>query len=291
MRDFFSSVRFKIIAAVLAVIVGVMLYSASTGGLATIPEKIVSFIVVPAQKASAALSDSITDFFSIFINAKANQEENEQLKEEISELRKQMVDYENTKTENERLREIVDLKEQNPDIQMIDAGIIGRDPSDRFGSFTIDKGTVHGISKWDPVITGDGLVGYVDSLGPTYAKVVTILSPEINVGAVEIRTKETGNLTGEITLADKGLAKLELLPKNTEVKQGDIIVTAGTSGYYPPDLVIGTVEEVALEESGITAWASIKPVSDIYEIKHVFVLTDFLGKQDHESSQDESEGT
>lgn len=291
MRDFFSSVRFKIIAAVLAVIVGVMLYSASTGGLATIPEKIVSFIVVPAQKASAALSDSITDFFSIFVNAKANQEENDQLKEQISELRKQMVDYENTKTENERLQEIVGLKKENPDMQLLDAGIIGRDPADRFGSFTIDKGTVHGISKWDPVITGDGLVGYVDSLGPTYAKVVTVLSPEINVGAVEIRTKETGNLTGDIGLADKGFAKLELLPKTTEVQKGDIIVTAGTSGYYPPDLVIGTVEEVTLEKSGITASASIKPVSDIYEIKHVFVLTDFLGKQEHSSRSDESEGS
>ena len=290
MRDFFNSVRFKIIAAVLAVIVGVMLYSASTGGLATIPEKIVSFVVVPAQKASAALSDSITDFFSIFVNAKENKEENEKLKEEISDLRKQMVDYENIKTENERLQEIVGLKKENPDIQLLDAGIIGRDPADRFGSFTIDKGIVHGLSKWDPVITGDGLVGYIDSLGPTYAKVVTILSPELNVGAVEIRTKETGNLTGDIALADKGLAKLELLPKSTEIKQGDIIVTAGTSGYYPADLVIGTVEEVTLEESGITSSASIKPVSDIYEIKHVFVLTDFLGKQEHNSSN-ESEGS
>lgn len=290
MREFFNSVRFKIIAAVLAVIVGVMLYSASTGGLATIPEKIVSFVVVPAQKASAALSDSITDFFSIFVNAKENKEENDRLKEEISDLRKQMVDYENIKTENERLQEIVGLKKENPDIQLLDAGIIGRDPADRFGSFTIDKGTVHGLSKWDPVITGDGLVGYIDSLGPTYAKVVTILSPELNVGAVEIRTRETGNLTGDIALADKGLAKLELLPKSTEIKQGDIIVTAGTSGYYPADLVIGTVEEVTLEESGITSSASIKPVSDIYEIKHVFVLTDFLGKQEHNSSN-ESEGS
>lgn len=291
MRDFFSSVRFKIIAAVLAVIVGVMLYSASTGGLATMSERIVAFIVLPAQKASSSLSDSITDFFSIFTNAQANKKENDELKKQISDLRKQMVDYENTKTENERLREIVELKEEKFDIQMQSAGIIGRDPSERFGSFTIDKGTAHGISKWDPVITSDGLVGYVDSLGPTYAKVVTILSPEINVGAVEIRTKEPGNLTGDITLADKGFAKLELLPKTTEIKKGDIIVTAGTSGHYPPDLVIGTVEDITLEESGITASASIKPVSDIYNIKHVFILTDFLGKQEDRSRSDESEGT
>lgn len=291
MRDFFNSVRFKIIAAVLAVIVGVMLYSASTGGLATIPEKIVSFVVVPAQKASAALSDSITDFFSIFVNAKANQEENDQLKEEISELRKKMVDYENTKTENERLQEIVGLKKENPDMQLLDAGIIGRDPSDRFGSFTIDKGTVHGISKWDPVITGDGLVGYVDSLGPTYAKVVTILSPEINVGAVEIRTKETGNLTGDIVLADKGLAKLELLPKTTEVKQGGHYCHRWNQWLLSSRLGHRNHRGSDSGKIGHYGFRQHKPVSDVYEIKHVFVLTDFLGKQDHSSRTDESEGT
>ncbi len=289
MRNFFNSVRFKILTAVLAVIVGVMLYSASTGGIATLPQKIVSFVVLPIQKVSVAVSDSVSDFFSVFVNAKENKEENDELKKELAELRYKLVEYQNTLTENERLREIVGLKEENPDIKLLDAGIIGRDPSDKFGAFTIDRGTVHGIEKWDPVITADGLVGYIDSLGPTYAKVVTVLSPEINVGAVEIRTKETGNLTGNISLANKGFSKLELLPKNTEITKGDIIVTAGTSGYYPPNLIIGTVEEIELEESGITAFAKIRTASDIYEIKHVFVLTDFLGKIEH-NSLSESEG-
>jgi len=287
LRNFFSSVRFKILTAVLAVIVGVMLYSVSTGGIATFPQKIVSFVVLPVQKVATAVSDSVSDFFSVFVNAKKNKAENDDLKKELAQLRYQLVDYRNTLTENERLKEIVGIKEENPDIKLLDAGIIGRDPSDKFGAFTIDRGTIHGIAKWDPVITKDGLVGYIDSLGPTYAKVVTILSPEINVGAVEIRTKETGNLTGNISLANKGFSKLELLPKNTGITKGDIVVTAGTSGYYPPNLVIGTVEEIELEESGITAYAKIRTASDIYEIKHVFVLTDFLGKIETPS---ESEG-
>ena len=289
MRNFFGSLRFKILSAVLAVILGVMLYSASTDGIATLPQKIVSFVVLPVQKTSAVISNSVSDFFSVFIDAEKNEKENERLKAEIANLRKKMVDFENTKTENERLREIVGLKEQNADMELIDAGIIGRDPADNFGAFTIDKGSIHGISKRDPVITSDGLVGYIESLGPTYAKVITILSPEINVGVVEVRTNETGNLTGNISIAGKGFTKFELLPKTTLITKGDIIVTAGTSGYYPPNLVIGTVEEIKLEESGITAFATIRPASDIYEIKHVFVLTDFLGKQTA-SPDAESEG-
>ncbi|MBR6789399.1 MAG: rod shape-determining protein MreC [Oscillospiraceae bacterium] len=279
MRDFFNSLRFKILMAVLAVVMGFMIYSASTGGLATLPEQILSYTLMPFQKLSAVISDGFTDFFSVFFDARENYDENQRLKEEIAELRRQLVDYEETLTENERLREIVELKELNPDIQFQDAGVIGRDPSDQFGSFTIDKGTVYGISVYDPVVTGDGLVGYISSVGPTYAKVTTILSPETNVGAMEIRTKATGNITGSVDLSEEGLTQLELLARNTVMEGGSIIVTAGTSGYYPKGLVIGTVESLSLADSGITKTAVIRPAADIASVKHVFVLTDFLGKQ------------
>lgn len=286
MREFFKSRRFKIILAIVAVILGGMLYAASTGGVAPLPERMLSYVVVPVQKAAAWVSNGITDFLSVFFDARENYEENIQLKEDISDLRKQLVDYEKIKTENERLKEITGLKEMNPDIEFQPAGVIARDPDDRFGSFTIDVGTLHGVSVRDPVVTGEGLVGYVSEVGPSYAKVTTILSPDLNVGAVEIRTKDTGNITGSVETAAKGLTQLELLPKDTQVKAGDIVVTAGTSGFFPQDIIIGTVEEVILEPSGITCTAVIQPVSEIDEIKNVFVLTDFLGKQTGDSLSD-----
>lgn len=283
MREFFKSRRFKIILAVVAVLLGGMLYSATTGGLATLPEKVLSYVVIPVQNAAAWVSDGLTDFFTVFFDARENYEENLRLKEEISDLRKQLVDYEATKTENERLKEITGLKELQEDIEFQPAGVIARDPDDRFGSFTIDAGTLHGVSVRDPVVTGEGLVGYVSEVGPLYAKVVTILSPDLNVGAMEIRTKDTGNVTGSVELAAKGRTRLELLPKDTQIKAGDIIVTSGTSGFFPQRIPIGTVEEVVLEKSGITCTAVIRPVSEIDAIKNVFVLTDFLGKQTGDS--------
>ena len=83
-----------------------MLYAASTDGIAALPEQALSFIAVPVQKAAAWVSDGLTGFFSVFFDARENYEENLRLKEEISGLRKQLVDYESTKTENERLKEI-----------------------------------------------------------------------------------------------------------------------------------------------------------------------------------------
>ena len=111
MREFFKSLRFKIILAVVAVILGGMLYAASTGGLATIPEQLLSYVVYPIQRAAASVSDGISEFLSVFLDARANYEENIALKEQIAEYRKMLVDYEDTKTENERLKEITGLKE------------------------------------------------------------------------------------------------------------------------------------------------------------------------------------
>ena len=289
MREFFKSLRFKIILAVVAVILGGMLYAASTGGLATIPEQLLSYVVYPIQRAAASVSDGISEFLSVFLAARANYEENIALKERIAEYRKMLVDYEDTKTENERLKEITGLKELNEDFEFQPAGVIARDPDDRFGSFTIDIGTLHGISVRDPVVTGAGLIGYVSKVGPTYAQVTTILSPDCNVGAMEIRTKDTGNITGTVEYAAEGLTKFELLPRETEVQEGDIVVTAGTSGLFPQNLVVGTVEEVALEQSGITRYAVIRPVTEISEVKNVFVLTDFLGKANLQEESGASE--
>ena len=95
--NFSKADRFKIILAVVAVILGGMLYAASTGGVATLPERMLSYVVVPVQKAAAWVSNGITDFLSVFFDARENYEENIQLKEEISELRKQLVDYEKNK--------------------------------------------------------------------------------------------------------------------------------------------------------------------------------------------------
>lgn len=298
MREFLHSKRFKVLLVVLAVLVGFMLYSVSTGSFSTAPGQLLSFITTPFQKLSSSISGAANGFFGKFAKAGQYANENEQLRKEAAELRKKLADYEKTKTENEQLREAAGLKETYPDFEMATASVIGRDPDDSYGSFTIDKGSMHGVKFHDPVMTSEGLIGYISDVGPISSRVTTILSPEINVGAYEIRTKDIGNITGEIKLSEKGFCKLEYLPRESGVTKGDIIVTSGVSGIFPEGLIIGTVDDVQPESSGVSTYAVIRPASKIEDVKNVVIIKTFLGQgigtdstKDKQSKQNQTSST
>jgi len=276
--EFFKTHKFKIIIGIVALLFGMMLYSASADGAENIPRNLLSMVTTPFQKFTSFLSEKTGKVVDVFFHAKDNAEENERLKEQIAELQEKLIDYETVKEENERLKVIGDIKEVNPDYEMASASVISRDPNDRYGSFIIDRGSLHGVELNDPVFTKSGLVGIVTSLGPTSARVRTILSPEISVGVYDITTKELGVLSGDADFAREGKAKLSIMESDTKIEAGSVIVTAGTSGLYPAGIPVGVVEEVRTESHGITKYAVILPTESAEEVLDVIVLTGFLGQ-------------
>jgi rod shape-determining protein MreC len=278
MHDFFRSWQFKLIAALAAVLLGVMLYSASCGGEGNIFQNAISFITVPFQKGATYVSDSVTGFFDRYLQSAENYEENQELKETVRELREQLTEYENIKNENEQLRQIVGMTESDNEMTFCPATVISRDTNDAYGSFVIDKGTLDGVSINDPVVSSEGLVGIITAVSPINARVKTILSPDVSVGAYEIQSKELGVCSGDAELAIDGYCKLSILSNETTITKGDLIVTSGSSGIYPRGLTIGTAQDIYQEEHGVTLYAIILPVSEIDDLKNVYVITDFKGK-------------
>ncbi|WMJ21864.1 rod shape-determining protein MreC [Paludicola sp. MB14-C6] len=278
MADFFKSKKFKILIAIVAVLFGMMLYSASSDGVSNIPRNLLTMITTPFQKGTAYVADATGKFFDKFLNASNISKENERLKKELSELNHQLVDYEKMKDENEQLKKVAKIKESHPDMETTTAFVISRDPSDRYSSFIIDKGALQGVAVNDPVITSNGLIGIVTEVSQINARVQTILSPEIDISAYEIGTKELGVISGEIKLAKEGKCKLSILSEQTEIKKGYMIVTAGSSGKFPKGLPIGRVEEVSTESHGFTKYATITPIEPIEKVVTVQVVTKFLGQ-------------
>lgn len=277
MKDFFHTRSFKVLVASVFVLLGLLLYTNSVGS--SITANLLGFLSSPMQKIStgittnaAVLADQLT------LNANELQAENNALKEEITKLREQLVDYYQIKQENEQFRTVLELKEENRDYQMLPATVIGRDPNDVFYGFSIDQGSLNGVSKNDPVITGDGVVGWVSEVYATSSQVTTLFSPNTKIGAIAKKSRDTGVTGCDITLADEGLIKLAYLTSENKVKAGDIITTTGLSGMYPKDLLIGTVKEVLYEDSGVSQYALVEPFVDIKNVRDVFVLTDFEGK-------------
>ncbi|MEE1219596.1 MAG: rod shape-determining protein MreC [Ruminococcus sp.] len=204
--------------------------------------------------------------------------DNEKLKSENAQLREQLVDYYDVKNENIRLWEYYELKKENPSYSIMPASVIMRDANEDFYSFTLDIGSVQGVSVNDPVITENGLVGWVSRVDASTCKVKTILSPDTKAGAIDKQTNDSGIISGSVSLSDKNLTALNKIAEDNKIKKGDIIVTAGTGGVYPKNLIIGKVKEVKFNSYDTTVYAVVEPYEDIRAVTTAAVITDFSGK-------------
>lgn len=288
MNEFFKSKKFKILLGIAAVLFGFMLYTAMNAGFGNILSNSLGSMVSPLQKLSMQITAAANGFFEKIIYADKISEENATLREELRTMREKMVDYETYKAENEQYRQFLDLKKDNPDFVFEAGMVIGRDPTDYFYSFTIDKGSVNGIELYDPVITPDGLVGRISEVSYTDSKVVTLLNPGIDVGAFNDRTRDTGIVSGELNLSKSGKFKMSYISRDSSASSGDIITTSGIGGMFPKGLIIGTISDIKTEAHGISLYAEILPAADIARVRDVFVITSFNGQNGAQPTPGES---
>ena len=172
-------------------------------------------------------------------------------------------------------KDALELKEDNPDFQYLQASVIGRDSANPFYTFTINKGLVDDVVDGDAVLYGKYLVGVVKKSYPTYSVVSSILDPDFSVSAYDINTKELSYVTGDADIASQGMCKFENLDTATKITYGSIIATAGISSTMPKDIIIGTVKEISDEETNISTYAMIEPGTDISKLDNCFVLTGY----------------
>ena len=279
MQDFFKSWRFKVLLALLVFILAIILRAAAAGGFGEIFEEAVGVVTAPVMKLSTRISNGATEFFRRIININETYKQNEEYRERINELNRQLIEYEKIKRENEHLRDYLDLKEENEDYSFETATVIGRDPNDMYCSFVVDSGSRSGVETGDPVITADGLIGVVYETGANYSKVMTILNPSLNVGCYDVRTADSGILAGELELSQEGMCKFQYISRDSGAANGDLVVTSG-GGIFPRDLVIGTIADINAEKDGVALYAKIIPSADITGVKEVFIITSFAGQWD-----------
>lgn len=289
MQKFFKSWAFKVICALAIFAIAVMIRAAAAGNADIFLSQTFSVISQPFLKMSTSISGSVNGFLDRFARTEEVYLENEKLKAKVRELEEELVDYENVKRENDQFREFLELKQNNPDYNFEPATVIGRDATNRFASFTIDKGSLDGVEMSDPVITSDGLVGIVWEVGLTYSHIRTILDISVEVGAYNIYTRDSGIVSGDIALSGDSLCKLSYLPKNSGIASGDLVVTSGIGGVFPKDLRVGTVRSVELDGNGLSLSAVIEPSADIANVTDVLVIKSFSGKAGT-VSQGSSEG-
>ncbi|MCD7722956.1 MAG: rod shape-determining protein MreC [Clostridiales bacterium] len=275
MKRLFKTSRFKVITAIIALLLVGALICAANGSGETVQSTVIGTVFAPANWLASKISDSITYVFGEASGNSEYLEKIDELEQQVGELQSELADYENLKKQNSLYKEALELKEDNEDFTFVEAAVISRDAADVFGSYTINKGTLSGVEEGDAVIYGSYLVGIIDKAYPAYSVVKTILDPDFSVSAYEIVSGEISYVTGDSSLALDGLCKMANLDSATAVTYGSVIATAGISGNIPAGLIIGTVTEIDSEKTSIAAYAVIEPGTDVQNISNCLVITDF----------------
>ena len=276
MKDFFDTWKFKILVIVVVFLVGIMAYAGANGRLTAAPQELLSVVLTPLQKVTSALSGGAASVREKYTSIDDVMDRNEQLEAENAELRQQMVDYDRIKAENDAYKALARIQDTNSEASYVSAFVIGRDPLDEFGGFTLDQGSTDGVAVNDAIISDRGyLLGVVVEVDATSCKVMTILHPSFNAAGVISRTRENGIITGSADYAADGQCVLTNLDRTTEARKGDQVITTGLGGVFPANLLVGTVQEVVPEQSGKSSSAVILPGADPRTVKHVFIVTEY----------------
>ena len=267
MKDLFSK---SLQTTVVFLIVGGVLIL-SFGGFFTSASNPVTGGFVAIQAWFATRSQAIQEFMGAPRDLVTLRTQNAQLEAEVSQLQAQVIDLQQRVNETEVLAALVDFSRANPESSYKAASVIGRDPSPFLHYVIINRGSNEGITRGMPVVTNEGLVGRVDAVIADAARVQLITDP---VSSVNVHLKNANTdavLVGSVT----GDVSLDLISQDSTVNPGDLILTSGLGGGFPPDLIVGQVVNVRRLAAELFQQATVQPAVDFSRLQIVLVITNF----------------
>jgi len=267
MKDFFTR---SIQTTILFLVIGGILFLALSGFLSGASQSLTGSLVA-VQTWFSSRYNAIQDFLSAPRDIVTLRQRNAELEAEVARLQGQVIDLQQKVGETEILAALVDFSRANPENTYKGAAVIGRDPSPFLHYVIINRGSNDGILRGMPVVTNQGLVGRIDSVIADAARVQLITDP---VSAVNIRLQ---NATTEAVLIGSvtGDLSLDMISQDVTVEPGDVVLTSGLGGGYPPDLIAGQVVNVRKQDFELFQYASVQPTVDFERLEIVLVITNF----------------
>ena len=233
-------------------------------------------LATPFRAASAALTNWTEEQYDRAFRYAELQAENETLRRRVAELERDAIAGQDAARENERMKDLLGLAEERPELQYRDAAVVRRASSNWTSDLTIDRGTGGGVENGDCVIDQHGyLIGVVTEAGLNSSRVTTILDPRLELGGRVARTDEDAILEGDFSLMQEELLRLSFVSEEAKLVTGDQVTTSGLGGVYPPGLVVGSVRTLYVEEDGVSRYAQVEPAADINGVRYVYVIVDY----------------
>jgi rod shape-determining protein MreC len=256
-------------ALLVVVVVGhVLLISAQVGTAAgpTLLRTAVVSVVTEAQEASWLVVGGVRSVWDAYAALRGVREHNARLAAENTDLRVQLQQARANAAGADEMRALLELRPHLP-WKTTGADIVAGSISPDFRGITIDKGLSEGLARDMPVISPAGVVGRVALPAGRTATVQFIVDRSAAVAVRIDRSRTEGIALGN----GDGTLRLEYLSATADIQAGDLVVTAGIDGVYPPGLAVGEVGRV--ERAGQAyREVTIRPFVDFSRLETVLVL-------------------
>ena len=272
---FTSKIKTILVAAVALAILTTVAVAVSGG---TAPgQNVVGTLLSPLRAGVAAIDRAARSVCDHIFSYESLQAEKNALEQEILAMQEDVRTAQEYQRENQRLKQLLKLSDAHEDYAFVDGYIISWDASTWRSSFTIAKGENAGLAVGMCAVTENGqVVGLITEVGSNWATVTTILDQSLEISASVASSGYTGVVQGTYSSEDTQLLRMNYLPTDAVLKNGDQVVTTGST-LYPRGLLLGYVTNVSLDETGVAKYAALEASCDLDGLEQVFVITDYAG--------------
>lgn len=260
-----------LISSIFLVFVIIIVVSYSNIGNSTVFGRSVQTVVTMAQGPVSSAGNGIKSGLKGIFQFRTIVKENEELKKQIADLNRQLIQAKLTDSELTELRNLSNIlgyENVTPSYDFITADVVAMDGSNWFNLFTINAGTDDGIYKDAVVINGDGLIGRVLETGKNWSKVISVIDESNSVSFKVFRNMQ---LLGILSGDGKGSLAGYMIDPEAAVIEGDILITSGM-GMYPEGIPIGKVKKVVWNNDTLLKTITIEPSAYFKNLQKVTVL-------------------
>lgn len=235
---------------------------------------LISLVMAPLSPAARLMTDGTEAAVGMGEepeDAEALRERARDLERTVAELQVEIVRLREIEQDYYRLSGLLDYIAERPDQVLVTADVIARDTSGYLRWIIINRGARDGIQIGDPVISELGLVGRVEDVAANAAWIILANDPNSAINARLQNARAEGTVVGQL----RGNLRMQFIPQEALVEIGDLVLTSGLGGRFPPDIVIGQVSSVRSQQAALFQEAEIRPTVDFDRLELVAVITSF----------------
>ncbi len=230
--------------------------------------QVVGVVVYPVQRLSAVPAELSRRVSEFFVTQAELERENELLKQQNLANTAALQTQQALIAENRHLRELLAMS-QRLQRSYLGAEILysARDPFTR--RVVVDKGFQHGVQEGLPVVDQVGVVGQVTRVFPWLSEVTLVTDKEQTIPIQVLRSGLRGVTFG---MGYDGALELRFMPVNADIENGDVLVTSGIDGTYPPGLPVAIVSNIERNSAYAFARVTCKPAAGISSYGQVLIV-------------------